>query len=151
MKRLRWSLLLLSVGSSIGLAKAETMEQSQPIPIAQLSPPSPSGGCRREHGGPWVEQCYQGVRWIAVPNSRTFMGGYDEGYQWIGANTITRRGDGINYDWTGQGVYIRYNGNCRTRVYAIVAASDAMVAPSNFQLVNDYIRRGLTYACSISK
>jgi len=145
-------LLFLLAILPFGLQSVKSMEKSRPTTIAQLRPPPPSGGCRKESmDSPRMEQCYQGVRWIAVPNSRTFVGGYDEGYQWIGANTITRRGDVINYDWTGQGVYIRYNANCRSRMLAIVAASDAMVDPSNFQPVNDYIGRSLAYACSISK
>lgn len=151
MKRLCWSLLLLSVGSSIGLVKAESMEQSQPITIAQLSTPSPSGGCRRERGGPWVERCYQGVNWKPVPGSRKNVGGYDEGYTYIGSNTIIRNGNAITFDSFAQGGFLRYSANCRSRMYAIVAASDAMVDPSNFQPVNDYIGRSLGYACSISK
>jgi len=151
MKRLRWSLLLLSVGSSIGLAKAESKEQSQPIPIAQLSPPSPSGGCRRERDGPWVERCYQGIKWRPVPGSRTIVGGYDEGYTWLGRNTIIRNGSAITFDSFAQGGFLRYRANCRSRVYSIVAASDAMVDPSNFQPVNDYVGRTLSYACSISE
>lgn len=151
MKRLRWSLLLLSVVSSIGLAKAESMEQSQPITIAQLSSPSPSGGCRRERGGPWVERCYQGVKWKSVPGSRTILGGYDEGYTWLGSNTIVRDGSTITFDSFALGGFVRYRADCRSRVYSIVAASDAFVDPINFRPVNDFIGRTLSYACSISE
>jgi hypothetical protein len=151
MQRLYWFLLLLLVGSSIGIARAQTKEKPRPVTIAQLSPPSPSGGCRRERSGPWVERCYQGVKWKSVPGSRTIVGGYDEGYTWLGSNSIIRNGNAIIFDIIAQGGFVRYHANCRSRMFAIVAASDAMVDPSNFQPVNDYIGRSLAYACFISK
>jgi hypothetical protein len=116
----------------MALAKAESMEQSQPITIAQFSPPSPSGGCRREWGGPWVKRCYQGIKWKSVPGSRAIVGGYDEGYTWAGGHSIIRNGNAIIFDSFAQGSFLRYNASRHSRVYPIVAASDAMVDPSNF-------------------
>ena len=148
---LRSYLLFLLAIFPFGLQSAKSMEKPRPITIAQLSPPSPSGGCRKERGGPWVERCYQGVKWKSVPGSRAIVGGYDEGYIWLGSNSIIRNGNAIIFDVIAQGGFVRYHANCRSRMFAIVAASDAMVDPSNFQPVNDYIGRSLAYACSISK
>jgi len=117
--------------------------------LAQVDSPSPDGGCQN-HRGVWVENCFQGVQWEEVPNSRTFVGGYNEGYSWIGTNTISRNGDAVNFDFFGTGGYIRYSANCNTRVYATVLASDSLVDPNAYSPVNEYIGQALDFACSVS-
>ncbi len=117
--------------------------------VAQINRPSLNGRCR-DHNSVWIENCYKGVQWEKTSNSRHFMGGYDEGYTWVGTNTISRNGNAINFDFRSSAGYIRYSANCKTRVYAIILASDAFVNPNAYRPVNDYIGQALDYACSIS-
>jgi hypothetical protein len=118
--------------------------------LAQIDRPSPNGGCWN-HRGVWIENCFQGVQWEQVPNSRTFVGGYDEGYSWVGINTISRNGGAINFDFIGQSMYTRFSANCNTRVYAIILASDSFVDPNAYSPVNEYVGQALDFACSISQ
>jgi len=117
--------------------------------LAQISAPRSAGGCKRGMGLPWIDECYRDVRWTAVPNSRTFVGGYDEGFTWIGTNTISRKGDKINFDIFTLGTYSRLSANCRSRVYSITAASDSLVEPNKYKSVNEHLGRALSYACNI--
>jgi hypothetical protein len=118
--------------------------------LAQIDRPSPNGGCWN-HRGVWIENCFQGVQWEQVPNSRTFVGGYDKGYSWVGINTISRNGGAINFDLIGQSMYTRFSANCNTRVYAIILASDSFVDPNAYSPVNEYVGQALDFACSISQ
>ena len=81
-------------------------EASKQIFLTQTQSPSPNGSCLN-YRSTIVEDCYQGVRWEKVQNSRAFLGTYDECHAWIGLNTISRNGDVINFDFAGQGACIR--------------------------------------------
>lgn len=118
--------------------------------LAQISAPPSAGGCKRGKGAQWTDECYRDVKWIAVPNSRTFVGGYDEGFTWIGSNTINRKGDKIDFDIFTLNTYSRLSANCRLRLYSITAASDSLVDPSKYQSVNDHLGRALSYACKLN-
>jgi hypothetical protein len=124
-------------------------EASKQLLLAQTQRPSPNGSCLN-YRSTFIENCYQRVQWEKIPNSGVFLGGYDEGHAWVGLNTISRNGDAINFDFTGQGAYIRYSANCRTRVAAIVLASDSYVDPNNYSPVNEYIGQASDFACSAS-
>ena len=124
-------------------------EASKQLPIAQIQRPSPNGSCLN-YRSTFVEDCYQGVQWKKIPNSGAFLDSYNEGHVWVGLNTISRNVDAINFDFAGQGVYIRYSANCRTRVAAIVLASDSYVDPNDYSSVNEYVGQALDFACSVS-
>ena len=119
--------------------------------LAQISAPPSAGGCKRGKGAQWIDECYRDVKWIAVPNSRTFVGGYDEGFTWIGSNTINRKGEVIGLDVVYQGIYMRLNANCKSKLYAIVAGSDTYVDPNKYYQANDNVSQTLGYACKLSK
>ncbi len=118
--------------------------------FAQIERPSPDGVCQNHHGV-WVDNCFQGVQWEQVPDSRTFVGGYDEGYSWVGINTISRNGDAINFDFISQSTYARFSANCNTRVYTTILASDSFVDPNAYSPVNEYVGQALDFACSNSR
>ena len=119
--------------------------------LAQISTPRSAGGCRRGMDLPRIEECYRDVRWVAIPNSRTFVGGYDEGYAWIGSNTINRKGETINVDVHWQGIYMRLSANCKSMSYAIIAGRDTYVDPSKYYQANGNVYQHLSYACKLSK
>lgn len=130
----------------IALASSMSSEPSiQPAQnkIAGRVPPA-SGKCKTGNG--WVDNCWQGVNWQPIPNSYSdFTGGYD----YVGANTIARSGDSINFDFYSDGMYVRYGGNCRTNVLAITRATDSLVAPNRYSPAGNETRsRALRFACS---
>ncbi len=149
-------LLLLTLSSLLPALKPHAAQSSSMLLetreqfLAQENRPSPNGGCQN-HRGVWTENCFEGVEWEQVPNSKTFVGGYDEGYAWIGTNTISRSGDAINFDFSSTGGYVRYSANCNTRVYATILASDSFIDPNAYSPVNEYIGQALDFACSISR
>jgi hypothetical protein len=109
----------------------------------KASPPT-SGSCKTPQGT--IQNCWQGVVWEAIPNSYSDFAG---GYAYVGTNTIVKRGNVINFDFYGDGTYVRYSGNCRAGVLAITKASDnVFVDPNSYFPANDYQRRGLNFACS---
>jgi hypothetical protein len=145
----RGLLLVTSLGTLSIVASEAAFSQSQQF--TKQAPPS-SGECSVE-GFIWVDDCYQNVNWARVPNSRTVVGGYDEGYAYIGTNTINRNGDVINFDFASSNGYIRFAGNCQRQVVAITRATDTLVDPTNFQAVEatSNIGKALNMACTLSE
>lgn len=124
-----------ATSSDRGIVAANTRKKS--------SPPS-SGSCKTPQGT--IQNCWRGVVWEAVPNSYSEFAG---GYAYVGKNTIIRKGNLINFDFYGDGTYVRYSGNCKAGVLAIAKASDnVFVDPNQYFRANDYQRRGLNFACA---
>jgi hypothetical protein len=129
-----YNLILVSEKTVLLTMKFENYKQS---------PPRNNVGCTTENG--WVDNCWQNVKWQKIPNSYSdFRGGYD----YIGINTIVRNGNAINFDFSGDGVYVRYAGNCRTNVLAITRATDSALDPNYSPVGNELRRRALRFACS---
>ncbi len=126
---------------------ATSSERGMVVPRGrQKSSPPTSGSCETPQGT--IENCWQGVVWEAIPNSYSEFAG---GYAYVGKNTIVRRGNVINFDFYGNGGYVRYSANCRTGVLAITKSSgNVFVDPNRYERVNDYQRLGLNFACARS-
>jgi hypothetical protein len=115
--------------------------------------PSPSGAClmpeQNSFEERWNEDCYQDVQWERIPGSRTMIGGYDEGFAYIGINTIARNRESINFDFIASSGYIRFSGNCQTHVYAIIRATDTQPDLYNYMQANGVIKSAFSMACSL--
>ncbi|MGB3791024.1 MAG: hypothetical protein WA949_23665 [Phormidesmis sp.] len=93
----------------------------------------------------------QGIEWIEVDNPLAFAA--------VGRNTIVRRGNHITFDAIADGQYVRYDGNCQTRMlYRLkIGLLDAdgqlrdvtTYGNDRWFPVSDYQRPILSTACSI--
>ncbi len=143
------SSLFWNISSQATWANPQSSEGEE-ILVAQINRPSPNGICK-DHNFVWIENCYEGVQWEKLPNSRHFMGGYDEGYKWVGTNTISRNGDAINFDFRSSAGYRRFSANCKTRVAALILETDYIADPYTYRPVGSFgIDQALDYVCSIS-
>lgn len=91
------------------------------------------------------------MQWLNVHGSRTFISDSDDGYAWLGANTIIRKRDSIMFESTVPGTYARYRGTCRKRIVDVLFASDSLVSPRRFSSANGFIGRVLDDGCGVSR
>lgn len=142
------SLLLLILASILApITTKITLSQGDP-------PPSPNGVCHI--GNIWgnlVENCFRGVQWQRLQGVQDAENDiYSDVY--VGTNTISRTGDAISFDYSSY-TYIRFTGNCRTKIVSVIKASDINFDSNRYISVNDDSswnpwREGLDFACSIS-
>jgi hypothetical protein len=98
------------------------------------------------------------VTWIPVPGTKTpDESGRIIDYWYVGRNTITRRGNTINFDVNAYRVYARYSANCKTRkmsriIMGGVNKSGQIIAAEPFRepffQANQIQGKVLNYACS---
>lgn len=131
MKKLFTLLVVPFVGISLVGNISNAVAQNPEAPPTQ-------GQCFDEDN--YIENCWQNVEWLAVS---------EESDSYIGANTISRQGNAINFDLYFDDMYARYSGNCESQIVAVTRATDVRPDPDNFFSVNALIGPALNLACSI--
>lgn len=94
------------------------------------------------------------IEWVLVPGTRVSGGELGSYEELIGANTIARSGDSINFDYllTAHFGYARLAGNCSTGW--LVALSEGFYDENGDIVINSEVQRdfdaskALNFACS---
>jgi hypothetical protein len=100
------------------------------------------------------------INWQPIPGTKgTDESGKIVDFWYIGRNTITRKGDIVDFDVSVYKNYVRYSANCRTGKMSRIRMGyiksgqilDNQPFSEPFFTANRIQRKALNYACAISK